>query len=152
MLARLILLFILFPLVDMALLLVIAQHTGPLFTIGLIVVTGVVGAWSARRAGIHCLGRIQSQLAQGQMPADSLVDGLLILIAGALLITPGILTDAVGFALLIPPVRARLKRFFSTYFKSRVFVAGVSSGPPRSGDVDDVIDVDHRPANPPGND
>jgi hypothetical protein len=42
-----------------------------------------------------------------------------------------------------------LKRFFSTYFKSRIFVAGVSSGPPRSGDADDVIDVDHRPAGPP---
>ncbi len=75
MLARLLLLFILVPMIELALLLLIAQHTSALFTLGLIVFTGVLGAWLARREGTQCLSRIQTELSQGQMPGDSLVDG-----------------------------------------------------------------------------
>lgn len=151
MLARLLLLFIVFPMVEFALLAIIIRHAGLVFTIGLTLVTGIVGAWLARTAGIRCLGRIQAELSQGRMPADSLVDGLLILIAGAFLITPGILTDVMGFSLLIPPVRARLKRYVFERFKSRIFVAGVSTGRAHPGESDDVIDVEHRPGQPPRN-
>lgn len=149
MLARLFLLFVLVPMVELALLLVIAQHTSALFTFGLILVTGVAGAWLARREGTQCLTRIQGELSQGQMPGDSLVDGLMILVAGVMLITPGVLTDLLGFSLLIPPVRAVLKRLVVARFKHRIVVSGFSSGMRSDGNFDDVIDVEHRPADPP---
>ncbi len=149
MLARLLLLFILLPMVELALLLVIAQHTSPLFTIGLIIVTGVVGAWLARREGTQCLSRIQAELSEGQLPGDSLVDGLMILIAGAVLITPGVLTDILGFSLLIPPVRASLKQLVVARFKHRIVVSGFSADPRPGGNSDDAIDVEHRPTEPP---
>jgi UPF0716 protein FxsA len=83
------------------------------------------------------------------MPGDSLVDGLMILVAGVMLITPGVLTDLLGFSLLIPPVRAVLKRLVVARFKHRIVVSGFSSGMRSDGNFDDVIDVEHRPADPP---
>ncbi len=149
MFGRLLLLFILVPFIELYLLFVIAEHTSALFTFGLIITTGVLGAWLARREGTQCLRRIQSEMSQGQMPGDSLVDGLMILVAGAVLITPGILTDILGFSLLIAPIRSRLKQLVIARFKHRIVVSGFPSGPQRSGDVDDVIDVNHRPTEPP---
>lgn len=149
MLARLLLLFILLPMVELALLLVIAEHTSVLFTLGMIIVTGVIGASLARREGTQCLSRIRAELAQGQLPGDSLVDGLMILVAGAMLITPGVLTDMLGFSLLISPIRARLKRLVVARFQHRVVVSGFSSGSPRHGEIDDVIDVEHRASDAP---
>jgi UPF0716 protein FxsA len=148
-LARLLLLFILVPMAELALLLVIADYTDWLFTLGLIIFTGVVGAWLARREGTQCLSRIQAELSQGQLPGDSLVDGLMILVAGAVLITPGVLTDILGFSLLVPPIRARLKQLVIARFKHRIVVSGFSSGAPGGGDVSDVIDVEHGPTKPP---
>lgn len=149
MLARLFLLFILLPMVELVLLLVIADHTSAMFTIGLIVLTGVVGAWLARHEGTQCVRRIQSELAEGQMPGDSLVDGMMILVAGAVLITPGVITDVFGFALLIPPIRALLKRYVRTRFQHHIVVSGFSTGPQQGRQSDDVIDVEHRPTDPP---
>lgn len=149
MLARLLLLFILVPMVELALLLVIAQHTSALFTLGLIIVTGVIGASLARREGLQCLSRIQGELSQGHLPGDSLVDALMILIAGALLITPGVLTDLVGFSLLAPPIRAVLKKLVVARFKDRIVVSGFSVNAQRGADMGDTIDVEHRPAEPP---
>lgn len=156
MFGRLLLLFILLPFLEFALLLVIAEHTSWQFTLGLIIVTGVVGAWLARREGTQCLGRIQSELSQGQMPGDSLVDGMMILVAGAMLITPGIITDIFGFSLLIPPMRFRLKQLVIARLKHRIVVSGFSSvpqsGPQPGSGFEDAIDVDHRPTEPPATD
>ena len=149
MLARLLLLFILLPMVELALLLLIAQHTSALFTLGLIIVTGVIGAWLARREGTQCLSRIQKELSRGQLPGDSLVDALMILIAGAVLLTPGVLTDLLGFFLLIPPIRVVLKQYVIARFKDRIVVSGFSASPPHGGDSDDIIDVEHHPSEPP---
>jgi UPF0716 protein FxsA len=74
-------------------------------TVGIILLTGFVGASLARRQGAGAVRRIQAAMDQGRMPADELLDGVLIFAAGLLLITPGFLTDAVGFSLLAPPVR-----------------------------------------------
>jgi len=106
----LLLLFIVVPAVELALLIEIGSRIGTLGTIGLIVLTGLVGAALARWQGFLVLRRMQEQTARGELPASSLIDGVLILIAAALLVTPGILTDAVGFALLVPAVRASLRR------------------------------------------
>jgi UPF0716 protein FxsA len=106
---RLLLLFILVPTVELMLLIEIGSRIGTFPTLGLIVVTGVVGATLARHEGLQVLRRIQAELAQGQLPAGALVDGMIILIAGALLITPGVLTDALGFLCLVPGCRHIVK-------------------------------------------
>ena len=122
MLLRLFLLFTLIPIAELALLLWIAKRTDWLFTLGLIITTGVVGAWLARREGLRCLLNARQRLQRGEMPADSLLDGLMILVAGALLITPGVLTDLVGFSLLVPSVRRALGHWLAAKLKARVTV------------------------------
>jgi UPF0716 protein FxsA len=103
-------LFIVVPAVELALLVEVGSRIGTLATLGLIVLTGFVGATLARMQGFLVLRKIQTSMNRGELPAGSLVDGLIILIAGALLITPGILTDAVGFVCLLPVFREFLKK------------------------------------------
>ncbi|MBI2204534.1 MAG: FxsA family protein, partial [Candidatus Rokubacteria bacterium] len=93
-------LFIAVPLAELALLIEIGRHVGVVTTIALVIVTGALGAALARHQGLGVLRDMRGQLAAGQVPASSLVDGLIILVAAALLITPGILTDTVGFLCL----------------------------------------------------
>lgn len=107
---RLLLLFIALPAAELALLIEIGRRIGTLETIGLIVVTGIVGAAMARSQGLRVLARVRDEMAAGGMPADSLLDGVMILLASALLITPGVLTDAFGFACLVPGFRSLIKR------------------------------------------
>jgi UPF0716 protein FxsA len=107
---RLLLLFVALPAVELALLIEIGRRIGTLETIGLIVVTGVVGAAMARSQGLRVVSRLREQMSAGQMPADSLLDGAMILVASALLVTPGVLTDAFGFLCLLPAFRSRVKR------------------------------------------
>src|SRR3972149_4678710 len=117
MLFYLFLLFTLVPLVELALLIWIGGQTSIGFTIALVLTTGIVGAALARWQGWRTRARIQDELHAGRMPADALVDGLLILVAGLLLVTPGVLTDAVGFSLLIPPLRTLVKRSVSAWLR-----------------------------------
>ncbi len=132
----LLLLFVTIPLIELALLIKVAQtiELGP--TIALVVVTGVTGAALARRQGFSTWKRIQTDLAAGRMPTSDIVDGLLILVAGVVLITPGIITDLLGFALLIPPIRGFLKRKAANHFRSRIVVMGH-----RTPTDDDFVDV-----------
>jgi UPF0716 protein FxsA len=106
---RLILLFTLVPLAELALLIWIGSHTSVSGTIAIVLVTGFVGAALAKHQGLRTWQRLQDETRSGKPPADALLDGVMILIAGALMITPGVLTDAIGFALLLPPVRGLLK-------------------------------------------
>jgi UPF0716 protein FxsA len=106
---RLLLLFIVVPAVELGLLIEIGSRIGTVATLGIIVVTGVVGAALARRQGIGVLRRVQAELAEGRVPAGSLADGVIILVAGALLMTPGVLTDVLGFLCLVPGARTLLK-------------------------------------------
>jgi len=134
MLGRLILLLTVVPLVELVILLRLAQAIswGP--TIVLVIVTGVLGAWLARREGFRTLLTIQEEMAAGRMPTLSLMEGVMILVAGVLLVTPGILTDLVGFALLVPPIRRWVARRTAESFKRRMVVV-------HSGGVDPFIDV-----------
>ena len=146
MLLRLLIPLTVVPLTELVILLRIAERFdwGP--TIALVIVTGVLGAWLARREGLKVLGRIQADLNAGVAPTGAVVDGALILVAGVVLITPGILTDLFGFALLIGPIRARLRRRLARAFRKRI-VTVHHSGPgpfvedaPREG-ADPFIDV-----------
>lgn len=105
----LLLLFVVLPAVELALLIEVGSRIGTPATLALIAVTGVVGATLARRQGLGVLRHLQREVDAGRLPAGSLVDGVLILVAGALLVTPGILTDAFGFLCLVPAFRRLLK-------------------------------------------
>ena len=107
---RLLLAFILIPCAEMYILVRLGSALGILTTFALIFGTAIVGASLTRLEGWRTLSRIQAALAQDMMPADEMVDGVLIFAAGLVLITPGFLTDALGFALLIPTTRRLIKR------------------------------------------
>ncbi len=108
--ARLLLLFVVLPAVELALLIELGSRLGTGATLALIATTGAVGAALARRQGLGVLRELQSETAAGRVPTGSLVDGVLIVIAGALLVTPGVLTDAFGFACLVPAFRRVVAR------------------------------------------
>lgn len=117
---RLLLLFVLLPAVELALLIELGGRIGTAATLGLIVVTGIVGASLARQQGLGVLRRLQEESQAGHLPAGSLVDGVLILVAAALLVTPGILTDAFGFLCLVPGFRNLAKREIRRRFERAV--------------------------------
>lgn len=105
MLARLALLFVTVPLAELALLVWVGRRMGLVPTVALVVATGLAGAALARWQGLATLARFRAALDAGRLPHGELVDGTLILVAGAVLLTPGLLTDVAGFLLLVPPVR-----------------------------------------------
>jgi UPF0716 protein FxsA len=157
MLLRLLLLFTLVPLVELALLIWVAEKAGlgPWWTLCLVVLTGALGAALARHEGLRCLGRIRQKVAAGELPGDPLLDGLMILLAGALLITPGMLTDLLGFALLLPPFRRIVKRRLVRHFQSRIQVfpptgrwPPPSDQPPTHDRIIDARIVDAPPKHP----
>lgn len=111
MLKYLILLFTIVPAVELALLIKIGQYIGVLSTLAIIIFTGILGAYLARLEGFLTLRRIQEDLSQGRVPTDKLFDGVLILCSGALLLTPGFLTDLLGFMGLFPLTRNLLKKW-----------------------------------------
>lgn len=108
--ALIILLFIVLPFVELTLLLRIGSEIGALNTIGIVVATGMIGGYLAKREGLSVWRRFQSKMASGALPGSELVDGMIVLVAGALLITPGVLTDAIGLLGLFPPSRLLIKQ------------------------------------------
>jgi UPF0716 protein FxsA len=97
--------------VELYILIKIGQVIGALPTIAIVLATGVAGAGLARQQGYRVWFEIESQMQQGIFPADRLIDGLLLVVAGAVLITPGVITDILGFAILIPFTRAPIRRW-----------------------------------------
>ncbi|MEZ5530234.1 MAG: FxsA family protein [Porticoccaceae bacterium] len=104
----LLLLFIVMPILEMWLLITVGQQIGALPTIGLVLLTAVVGLSLLRRQGFDTLFRARSRLDAGELPAMEMAEGLVLALCGALLLTPGFVTDAIGFAGLIPPLRRRI--------------------------------------------
>ncbi len=115
-------LFIAVPIVDIWLLFTVGGQIGPLLTAFLCISTGIGGAALARWQGFQTLARIQTDLSQGQMPGQVLGEGALILVAAAVLMTPGFITDALGLSLLIPPLRRLWLKLLTHYFRNRVQV------------------------------
>ncbi len=117
---RLLALFVLLPLVELALLIQIGRWIGLAWTLALVVATGFLGATLARRHGVRAWIAISQELQAGRMPASALADGLLILIGGIVLLTPGLLTDLFGFAMLVPVTRNAFKRRLRRRFERAV--------------------------------
>lgn len=131
------LLFIVAPIVEIFLLIKLGSVIGAGWTIGVCIATGVVGAWLAKAQGIGLLARIRQTVARGEMPARELLDGVLIVAAGLLLCTPGLVSDALGLLLLVPLTRAPIREALIAKFKDRVTVGGAGFGSfgddPRAG-------------------
>jgi UPF0716 protein FxsA len=155
---------LLIPLLDALFLVVVSDFIGWKATVALVVLTGLVGMLLVRAEGRHTLQTLQRKLATGDLPTNQLMDGGLLLVAGAFLLTPGLVTDTIGFLLAVPvtryPIREFLKRFVvRPYLDKRMdgFVSGTvwtagfpqegsgSSSRPGSGSrsgSDDYVDVD----------
>ena len=147
MLLKLLLLFTLVPLAELVLLLKLTDLTDWKFTLLVVVVTGIVGSILARSQGWRAYRRIQEELAAGRLPTEPLLDAVMIFVAGALLLTPGLLTDAFGLSLLIPWCRSYYRGRLAEWFKSRFTLkrgstAGWQSDQPRSEVIDSYV-IDH---------
>lgn len=116
MFARLLLLFVAIPIIEFILLLEVGKEIGALVTVGLVVFTGIIGAYLAKREGIQIFLKIRSTLSRGEIPGLEMVEGVMILIGGALLLTPGFITDLAGFSLLVPQLRSHLVKRLIRYF------------------------------------
>ena len=126
MLLKLILIFTIVPFIELSLLIEIGTRIGTFNTILVIVVTGIIGASMARIAGINVLFKIQENLREGIFPRDELFDGILVLIGGVLLLTPGLLTDALGFFLLLPFGQALVRRWLKEIMKRKIDEGGIT--------------------------
>ncbi len=114
------LLFIVVPAVELALLMKVGSLLGVLPTFALIVVTGVVGAALAKKQGLSVLTRLRADAQTGAWPGTAIADGAIIVVAGALLVTPGMLTDVVGFLCLVPAVRGAIRGHLRRHFERAV--------------------------------
>ncbi len=99
------LLFITIPIIEMYVLILVGSHIGAITTIALVVLTATIGLWLFKREGFATLQRLQGKLNQGEIPGRELLEGVMLLIGGALLLTPGFVTDAIGFVCLLPGLR-----------------------------------------------
>ena len=133
MLGRLILLIAIVPLAELFILIKIGSHIGGLNTILLVLMTAVLGVLLARLQGLRTLQQIHLNLSQGQIPAEELIDGVLILFGGILLITPGVLTDLFALVLLFPFTRTYFKRWLRRRFDRMMASGNVRLGYHRGG-------------------
>lgn len=121
---QLILLFTVVPLIELYILFRIAQLTSWLWTFILVISTGLAGAWLVKKEGRGILSRIKIELSEGRLPGEELLNGLCVLIGGALLLTPGVVTDVLGFTLVLPGSREFYKRYLKSKFSR--FIKGAS--------------------------
>ena len=99
--------------VEISVIIQVGQWIGFLNTVGLLLLVSLLGAWLVKRQGLGVMARIREQRSAGRLPATEAFDGALILVAGVLLVIPGFVTDALGLLLLVPPIRAVVRRFVS---------------------------------------
>ncbi len=152
------LLFTVVPVVELYLLLQVGAVIGGWPTVGLVLFTGAVGAALARREGLRVLRDWQTALGAGRLPSEGVLSGLLVLVGGVLLVTPGLLTDVAGFSLLVPWTRRVVAGWLRRWAKTRLQVAQVQmqvasapfGGVPRpSAEAGDVVDVEVLPHDRP---
>ena len=117
---RLLFLFTVVPVLELYVLLKVGALIGTMPTIALILLTGVAGAYLARTQGFDLLRRIQTEMAQGRLPAGELLDGAMVLVGGLLLLTPGFVTDLLGFSFLAPLARALWRDWFSRWLEAQI--------------------------------
>jgi UPF0716 protein FxsA len=135
------LLFIVIPMIEIYVAVLVGHAIGALNTIGLLIVLSLAGIWLTKHEGIGVISRIRRQLQAGQMPTNELIDGGLVLAGGIMLIAPGFVTDAIGLLLLFPPTRAVARSVVKRRFRGRVTYYGGTIAGGRLEGPDDIIDV-----------
>ena len=137
------LLFLVVPLVELFVVVQVAQATGTLATIGLLIVVSVAGTVLIKHQGVGLARRLATTVQQGRLPQVELLDGAMLLVAGTLLLTPGFVTDLVGLALLLPPVRS-LARPWLLHAARRMAAPRPGARTRGTGVVDvDEVRIDH---------
>ena len=152
------LLFIVVPILEMALLIKVGQWLGVLPTIALVLLTAIVGVTLLKWQGVSTLLRARQKMQAGDIPAEEMFEGIFLAVGGALLLTPGFFTDAIGFACLLPMVRRRLVRYMirrgilvagsqvygaGAYYQSDIEGEAWRSGQHHRPDADRIIEADH---------
>ena len=154
MLPLLLLLFIVVPIAELALIIQVGEEIGVWWTIAILVADSVLGSLLMRSQGRIAWRRFNEVLQAGRPPAREVLDGVLVIFGGAFLLTPGFITDICGLVLLIPPTRALVRRVLVKRFADRMIVAARSRAgagttwPPQQGDVEGTavdVDADHLP-------
>lgn len=137
-------LFLLVPLLEIYLLIKVGGIIGAIPTVFMVVFTAVLGALLLRHQGLYTLGKVQSALARGELPTMAMLEGVVLIISGALLLTPGFFTDALGFLGLIPPLRQRL--ILAVMERGLISTIQRGSGPrgPGAGQGPRTIEGDYR--------
>lgn len=143
------LIFVITPVLEMWLLITVGAQLGALPTIGLVLLTAFIGVNLLRAQGFETLWRGRRKFEEGQLPAQEIAEGIILAVCGALLLTPGFITDLIGFSGLIPPIRRIIAQSIlsrmvvanvSTHGQSGSFNASSSPGAKRNRDLEDVIE------------
>lgn len=140
MLARLILLFVTVPLADLALLMLLSQYIGLWTSVGLVVLSGIIGAFLAQQSWRSVMQKMQTNLSRGKMSSELLSDSAMVLFAAGLLLTPGFLTDAAGLSLLIPQCRKVYRTWVTAWLKRNFKFQIVSMNPGQSAHDPNTVD------------
>ncbi|MEN3190391.1 MAG: FxsA family protein [Atribacterota bacterium] len=117
---KLLMTFIIVPVVELYILIEVGKRIGSLPIIGIIILTGILGAYLVKGQGFMILKKIQNDLNEGILPGDSLIQGVIILAGGILLLTPGFITDIIGFIFLIPFSRMVVKKYLLKWLKGKI--------------------------------
>lgn len=152
----LLVLLVVAPLAELFVIIQVAHVIGAWETIALLVVESAIGAWLLKRQGVRALTRISSALEEGRVPGKEMVDGFLIMLAGALMLAPGFIGDVIGYLLLLPPtralVRAPLMKRFASGRQGRIFTTmGTTVGGRFVGSfrAESVVETTGHEASPP---
>lgn len=124
---RLLLLFTMVPLAELYLLIKVGKFVGTMNVIALVILTGIVGAYFARQQGAGILSSIRISINQGKIPGNEMLQGIMVLIGGILLITPGFITDLIGFSFLIPLSRRFYTKLAINHFKRKFQSSGIQN-------------------------
>lgn len=145
--------FLMVPIIEIALFIQVGDAIGLWPTLAIVVLTAVLGTWLVRTQGRMALGQLQASFSDLNDPTEPLAHGAMILVAGALLLTPGFFTDAIGFALLLPPVRMAVLRYLRSKVKVAEFQMGAKSARPArpAYGPGDIIDGDFEEVEPDNN-
>jgi UPF0716 protein FxsA len=119
-LSKLMAVFVLVPIFELYILLKVGEKIGVVFTIAFVIITGIVGAYLVKIQGFNLLFSIKTKINSGIIPTDSLTEGLLVLIGGIFLITPGLITDLIGFLLIIPQSRLFIFKYAKRWIMHKI--------------------------------
>jgi UPF0716 protein FxsA len=130
-------LLVIVPIVEIAVAIQVAHHIGGLDTVLLLIGLSLGGVWLAKQAGFGVLARMREQVARGVLPGNEMIDGVLVFVAGVLLLVPGFVTGIIGLVLLIPPVRVAVRGGIKRRLRGRIY----RIGPDGTTGPSNVIDV-----------